>query len=286
MAVNQSTDLPLIDEGEGDANSQAGAGAAGNQSTSAGSAGGSTGAGAASGTKDGQQNTVPLDKFLELDRQVQRYKDLGLEELARDIEQDPSRRFDIMAAIARRDAALASPEPVKPAAQPTVDPNQLLTQLREVHEKDPVAAQMLIASTVVGDAIKQATAPIAKMAVQSAIDSFKARARGIAYFAKVEGYFDRMVAQVRPSLTGKEPDEIERILSGELTKAFGAGYLTTLQKQQSKGGRVGGDNPPNMGTGGGAGSSAATKAMDKDVADLARWGGLTDQEAADLNAKE
>src|SRR5579884_3977871 len=228
---------------------------------------------------------VPLARFREVERQVRRYRELGLDALADELERDPTKIHEIRAALARGYIA------VQPQPQPA-DLEKAREQWQRLYEQDPLAATLMTSQAAVTAALEKALGPVKQLALRQSIEGFKSRARSsVPFFASVETYFDRLVAQRH--LDGMDPAQLDRVLGEILFTAMGIAYAQSLDRAQRRGVKLPQQTPPVMGgTGGAPGGTAERRAPQADaktleaIRDVARLGGLEDKELDELLSSE
>jgi hypothetical protein len=205
-------------------------------------------AGSAGGSPE---KTVPLERFQEVNRQIQKYRELGLDALADEWERDPSKRMEFLANYATRGNAPAAPPP---PPQQQIDPQQAQQQLNDLYQSNPMQAQALVTQAVVKQAIdelKKEFAPIKAISKRSAIDSFKnwVRSNKPREFKAAEPYFDRIVNQY--NFEGMSDQQIQGQLNQAFVAAFGAAQLVRYDEAEKSGKIRPAGTPPSMGTSGG-----------------------------------
>lgn len=229
--------------------------------------------------------TVPIERFQEVTRQVQRFRELGLDALADQFERDPKLRLRVLETVARGD------EPVAPATPAAPDPNAQAAgreQFKRLREQDELAATTLVAKTVAEQVVAPLLAPLRQMSVSAVVQNFKARARGaLKDFGVVESKFDAIVA--RRNLSDVDPKMLDAVLGEILAIAYGTATLEVRAKKASQAPAGGGqpNEAPNYGAGGGSGRGFGGGGSGIDPAskeaqaarDMLRYAGFDEKEA-------
>lgn len=278
MAIDESSLIGLQDANDGAGTAGAPSPGTGQPDASAGAAAGATPAGSSP-----DDERVPIGRLKEVQAQVDRYRSLGLDGLADELERDPTKIHDIRAALAggyRPAAPAPQPQPQAPSA----DPAAMREQFRQLQEQDPLQASLLAGQAAAQAVLQQAIEPIRQIAYQQSVESFKGRMRGQIpqqYWRATEGIFDNLAS--KKNFTGLNAQQLNLALGEVFFTAFGIAQAQALQKGIASG-KIRTGEPPMMGTGaapmGGAPQApSADPDMLKAAREVAKWGGLDEKEA-------
>jgi len=231
-----------------------------------------------------QPQTVPLERFQEVDRELNRYR--PLESIRDELDKDPSLIHDIRATIAQRGRPVQT-QPAAAAAEPSADATmqKFIETMTPVFAENPIKGALAISSLVADKAVEKTAETLQSSIVSLAIAGFKADMRSHPMYGAAFPHFDRLVADIpAKDFRGMTEPQIRSRLAQEFLKAVGIASMDAYTKAVKEGkltpmGEP--PSPPNYSGSGSRGGEGKAGELTADEMRLAKEAGLDD---ADIQA--